>query len=78
MDSLYDYIWDVTILEYLTCILLINRLQSGYVIQFDNFYVDFDLAYRTCLIYNLSLVKLSLCPQTFITNVERATKDKLR
>lgn len=22
MDSLYDYIWDVTILEYLTCILL--------------------------------------------------------
>ncbi|KAF7478057.1 Hypothetical predicted protein [Marmota monax] len=41
MDSYYDYIWDVTILEYLTCI-----LPSTYLILEANFYgLDFHFVY---------------------------------
>lgn len=63
MDSFYDYIWDVTILEYLTRIL--RKISSLWC----------RIADSMC---KSSVMSLFLnCVQTFTTNEEKLRRDKL-
>lgn len=64
MDSFYDYIWDVTILEYLTRILLKDLIPQRCRI--------------TDSMHESSVTSVFLnCVQIFTTNEEKLRRDKL-